>query len=90
MTEHTIARQVEDAVGAPPREFWGMEEDEETREMRRWQRWGLILTGVWALNIVFLLYTHREDWLLSTLLIAVTCAQNWAILYLLRGELDKL
>ena len=58
--------------------------------MRRWQRWGAIVTGAWLLNVALVLYVEPGEWRVPVALIAVTCAQNWAILYLLRGFLDKL
>ena len=59
--------------------------------MRRWLRWGIIVTGGWLLNVAFVFYHEQpHEWAVPLILIAITCAQNWAILYLLRDILDKL
>ena len=58
--------------------------------MRAWTRWGLILTGAWVLNILFVFYYEPAEWHVPVACIVITCAQNWAILYCLRDILEKL
>ena len=58
--------------------------------MRRWLRWALIQTGLWLLNLAFVFYVKPDEWHIPVVCILITCAQIWALLYLLRVELDKL